>query len=99
MLSIAARAMWAAVLPRVSPMIKPRAEASHTGAPNPVNAGTNTTPPVSGTLVARRSISLDFLITPSPSRNHCTTEPPVKTLPSNANVRSESTRHATVVSN
>jgi hypothetical protein len=39
---------------------------------------------LSATLPASRSISADDLMMPSPSRSHCTTAPPMKTLPSSA---------------
>ena len=35
----------------------PRAYGSHHGEPSPVNAGTNTTPPLSGTLAASGPVS------------------------------------------
>jgi hypothetical protein len=85
MLSRAARAMWATVLPRVSPTIAPRASAFQYGAPSPVKAGTNITPPLSGTVSARFCTSALPLMAFSPSRSHCTTAPPMKTLPSSAN--------------
>ena len=47
--STAARTMSARVVPRVIPKIAPRTYGSHHGDPSPVRAGTNTTPPVSGT--------------------------------------------------
>ena len=84
MLSSAARAMCATVLPRVRPTIAPRASAFQYGAPRPVKAGTNITPPASGTLSARACTSPLPWIALSPSRSHCTTAPPMKTLPSSA---------------
>jgi len=54
------------------------------GAPRPAKAGTRYTPAASGTEAARASTSADDLMTPSPSRSHCTTAPPMKTLPSSA---------------
>ena len=44
--------MWAIVEPRVRPTIVPRASGFQYGAPRPVKAGTNITPPLSGTLSA-----------------------------------------------
>ena len=85
MLSSAARAMWATVLPRVRPTMAPRASAFQYGAPRPVKAGTNITPPASGTLSASACTSPLARIACSPSRSHCTTAPPMKTLPSSAN--------------
>ncbi len=84
MLSSAARAMCATVLPRVRPTMAPRASAFQYGAPRPVKAGTNITPPASGTLSARRCTSPLAWMACSPSRSHCTTAPPMKTLPSMA---------------
>ena len=77
--------MCATELPRVSPTIAPRASACQYGAPRPVKAGTNITPPLSGTLSASVCTSALPLIACSPSRSHCTTAPPMKTLPSRAN--------------
>ena len=65
-----ARARWARVVPRVSPEISPLAFEFHRGAPSPVNAGIKTTPPESGTDIARASISEELFIIPSPSRSH-----------------------------
>ena len=77
--------MWAAVLPRVRPVMVPRASGCQYGAPSPVKAGTIITPPESGTLCASASTSLLLLIACKPSRSHCTTAPPTNTLPSRAN--------------
>ena len=52
MLSSAARAMCATVLPRDRPTMAPRASGFQYGAPRPVKAGTTITPPASGTLSA-----------------------------------------------
>ena len=82
--SRAARAMWPAVVPRVMPTIVPRAYWSQCGAPSPANAGTRYTPPLSGTVAASASTSSADAMIPSPSRSHCTTAPPMKTLPSRA---------------
>ncbi len=90
--------MCAAVVPRLSPVIVPRAYWSHHGAPMPVSAGTKYTPPLSPTLRASLSTSDDERIMPSPSRSHCTTEPPTKMLPSNAYAVLPAIFHATVVS-
>jgi len=72
MASRAALAMCAFVVPRVIPMIAPRAWGSHSGAPSPVNAGTTATPPLSGTEAASGSISAEWLMTPISSLSHCT---------------------------
>jgi hypothetical protein len=85
--SSAARAMCAIVEPRVRPTMVPRASGFQCGAPSPVNAGTNITPPLSGTLAASCCTSLLERIAFRPSRSHCTTAPPMKTLPSRANWR------------
>ena len=82
MLSSAARAMCATVVPRVSPVMVPRASAFQYGAPKPVKAGTIITPPASGTLSASDCTSALPLIALSPSRSHWTTAPPTNTLPS-----------------
>jgi hypothetical protein len=50
-----------------------------------VKAGTNITPPASGTLSARACTWPLPWMARSPSRSHCTTAPPMKTLPSSAN--------------
>src|SRR2546427_3171230 len=78
--SNAARATCAAVVPRVTPASKPRAYGSQCGAPNPANAGTRYTPPVSSTCAASASTSDDDLMMPSPSRSQCTTAPAMKML-------------------
>ena len=82
--SSAARATWAAVVARVSPTRAPRAYGSQCGAPSPAKAGTRKTPSLSGTEAASASISSAERIKPRPSRSHCTTAPPLKTLPSSA---------------
>src|ERR1017187_3929168 len=84
MASSAARAMCPGFVSRRSPISIPAACASQWGAPRPTNAGTNTTPPVSGTEAASASTSPDELISLSLSRSHCTTAPPIKILPSSA---------------
>ena len=83
--SSAARAMWAIVEPRVRPTMVPRASGFQCGAPRPVKAGTNITPPLSGTLSASCLHLAARLDRRRPSRSHCTTAPPMKTLPSRAN--------------
>ena len=50
-----------------------------------MKAGTNITPPLSGTLSASFCTSPLALIACRPSRSHCTTAPAMKTLPSSAN--------------
>src|SRR5262245_33121799 len=77
----------------------PRAYGSQCGAPSPTNAGTTTTPSDEGTLVASRSTSTDDLITPRPSRSHCTTAPAMNTAPSRQYVVFPPTCQPTVVSN
>ena len=49
--------MGADVVPAVMPVMVPRASGSQYGAPRPANAGTKTTPPVSGTEAASASTS------------------------------------------
>ena len=61
-----------------------RVRSPSSGAPRPTNAGTKTTPPVSGDRSGQR---LDFgrlANEPRLSRSHCTTAPPMKMLPSRA---------------
>ena len=53
-------------------------------APKPAKAGTTYTPSVLFTSFANASTSEEFLIKCKPSLNHCTTAPPINTLPSNA---------------
>ena len=84
MLSSAARAMCPGVVSRRRPISMPPACGSQCGAPRPTNAGTNTTPPVSGTLAASASTSAEEPISLRLSRSHCTTAPPIKMLPSSA---------------
>jgi len=84
MLSRAARAMWAAVVPRVRPVMVPLACWFQYGAPRPANAGTKQTPSAELTRDARVSTSDDCRMMPSPSRSHWTTAPPIKILPSRA---------------
>ncbi len=82
---------------RRSPISMPAACASQCGAPSPTNAGTNTTPPVSGTLAASASTSADAPMSFRLSRSHCTTAPPIKMLPSSAYSRRFCALAATVV--
>ena len=49
-----------------------------------MNAGTNITPPESGTLSANACTSVLARMACRPSRSHCTTAPPMNTLPSMA---------------
>ena len=90
--------MWAAVVPRVRPVMRPRASGRQCGAPSPASAGTNTSSPESLTLFARASMSEAFSMRPRPSRSHCTAAPAMKALPSSAYCVSPPTRQATVVS-
>jgi hypothetical protein len=53
---------------------------------------------VSGTDAASASTSAELRMIPSPSRSHCTTAPPMKTLPSSAYSVRLPRRHATVAS-
>ena len=55
--SSVARTRWARVVPRVRPMIVPRACGSQCGAPSPVSAGTKTTPSEESTVAAMASVS------------------------------------------
>ena len=55
MASTTARASWARPVPRVMPVIVPRARGSHHGLPRPVKAGTTVTPPLSGTELGQRT--------------------------------------------
>ena len=84
MASRAARARCARVVPRVSPTMVPRAYGSQCGAPSPTKAGTRYTPPVSGTDSASACVSAACVMTPRPSRSHCTAAPAMNTLPSSA---------------
>src|SRR5205814_9085990 len=79
------------------PTIAPRAYGSQCGAPRPTNAGTTTTPSDVGTLPASFSTSTDALITPRPSRSHCTTAPAINTAPSRQYVVLPPTCQPTVV--
>src|SRR5262245_40720836 len=76
----------------------PRAYGSHHGAPRPVSAGTNTTPPVSSTLAASGPASADVSSTPRPSRSHWIAAPVTNTDPSSAYATSSGVVHAIVVS-
>ncbi len=76
--------MCARVVPRVSPRSAPRAYGSQYGEPSPVNAGTNTTSPVSGTLAASGSTSDAASMIPRPSRSHWIAAPVTKMEPSSA---------------
>ena len=64
------------------PRIVPRACGSQCGAPSPVSAGTNTTPPVSSTVAAIASLSAADPTICRPSRSHCTAAPVTKIAPS-----------------
>src|ERR1041385_5069523 len=82
--SRAARTRCAGVVPRVRPVIVPRASGSQCGLPSPTNAGTMCTPPVSGTEAASAAESEACLRRPSSSRSHWITAPAMKRLPSSA---------------
>ena len=84
MLSSAARAMWPISRTALMPMIMPLAYGSQCGAPRPVKAGTKTTLSESRTEAAISSTSGDAAKNRMLSRSHCTTAPPMKTLPSSA---------------
>ena len=79
--------------------MSPRASGSHQGLPKPEKAGTITTPPLFGQVVANCSSSEESFIIPSSSRRHWTVAPVEKIEPSSAYVRgdSESNCQATVV--
>ena len=64
MASSAARARCARVEPAVSPVTRPRAAGSQSGAASPLKAGTKVTPPASGTDAASASTSAARSITP-----------------------------------
>ena len=70
------------MVPRVMPRMVPRACGSQSGAPSPVSAGTNTTPPLSGTVEASASDSAAEPIKPRPSRSHWIAAPVTKIAPS-----------------
>ena len=72
------------MVPRVMPMIMPRACGSQCGAPRPVSAGTKTTPSVSVTVAAIAAVSAAEPTIWSPSRSHCTAAPVTKIAPSSA---------------
>ena len=84
MASTHARASCAFPVPRVMPVMMPRAAGSHQGLPRPVSAGTNVTPPLSVTDSARGPISSALWISPSPSRSHWTAAPETNVDPSSA---------------
>jgi len=84
MASTVARAICARPTPRVIPVTMPRASGSHHGLPRPVSAGTNTTPPLSGTEAASGPVSAAASMTPSPSRSHWMAAPETKADPSSA---------------
>src|SRR5919197_3146588 len=84
MASTAARATCAFVVPRVIPMMVPRAYGSQCGAPSPTRAGTKYTSPVFGTDSASGPTSDACSMIPNPSRSHCTAAPVTKIEPSNA---------------
>ena len=81
-----ARAMWAFVVARVSPVMEPRASGRQWGAPRPVRAGTTMTPASSSTLRASGSIWDDVSMMPRLSLSHWTRAPATKALPSSAYV-------------
>ena len=84
MASSAERMIWARPVPRVRPTSVPRAYMSQCGAPRPAKAGTRYTPPVSAIEAAIRSESAVRSRIFSSSRSHCSTAPPMNTLPSRA---------------
>mmetsp|Transcript_6839 Transcript_6839/g.23090 ORF Transcript_6839/g.23090 Transcript_6839/m.23090 type:complete len:316 (-) Transcript_6839:289-1236(-) len=79
----------------------PRASGRHRGANSPENAGTNVTPPESGTALALASTSAASLMIPRLSLSHATPAPAMAMLPSRANATawSSPSRHAIVVHN
>ena len=80
----APRELGAAGTPRVRPVMMPRASGSHCGLPSPVSAGTNVTPPLSGTDAARGPAPAAFVMMPRPSRNHWMAAPETNAEPSSA---------------
>ena len=82
--STQARASWARPAPRVRPVMMPRAWGSHCGLPSPVSAGTNVTPPLSGTDAANGPTSVASAMMPRPSRNHWIAAPETNAEPSSA---------------
>src|SRR5215472_16568147 len=82
------------------PNTVPLASGSQSGAPSPVSAGTNTTPPVSGTVRASASLGPASFSRPRPSRSHWIAAPVTNTDPSSAYVSApEPSIQATVDSN
>ena len=84
MASTQATAIWARPVPRVRPVMTPRARGSHHGLPRPVSAGTKVTPPLSGTDAASGPTSAAASMMPSPSRSHWMAAPDTKAEPSSA---------------
>ena len=84
MASTQARASWALPVPRVMPVMMPRAAGSHQGLPRPVSAGTKVTPPLSPTDSASGPTSAALSMSPSPSRSHWMAAPETKVDPSSA---------------
>jgi len=82
--SMSARAICARPTPRLSPVIDPRASLRQNGEPSPVKAGTKVTPPLSLTVIASASSSLDASMKPISSRSHCTAAPATNAEPSTA---------------
>ena len=76
--------MCAGVVSRVRPKIPPRASGSQCGAPNPVNAGTSTTPPLSGTVPASPAERAGSATSRRVSLSHCMVPPALKIVPSTA---------------
>ena len=68
--------MCARVVPALTGLAAPYWDQYARGTIIGITRGTKYTPPLSGTVDARSSISDDEVMKPNPSRNHCTTEPP-----------------------
>ena len=66
MASTTARASWARPVPRVRPVIVPRARGSHHGLPRPVKAGTTVTPAAVGDRAGQRADVLGPVDDPEP---------------------------------
>ena len=84
MLSSAALARCALVVPRVSPIRVPLAYESQCGAPRPTSAGTKYTSSLESRLAASSSVSWALSMMPRPSLSYCTAAPVMKMAPSSA---------------
>ena len=80
--SSAARPIWPARTPDVSPAMTARASERHQGAPSPASAGSTRTPPASSAAAAAAASAAGSSARPRSRLSHSSRAPAVKTPPS-----------------